>query len=90
MNDHASNNVNAEYGDKVKTVSNFKKKSNTYGISIDLSSGKMIRKVVYPNNDDAILMPRHATVISNDIFIPSWGMHAMAKTELKFAKITVR
>lgn len=90
MNDHTSNNVNAEYGDKVKTVSNFKKKSNTYGISIDLSSGKMVRKVVSANNDDSILMPRHAMVINNDVFIPSWHMHVMAKTELKFAKITVR
>jgi len=90
MNDHTSNNVNAEYGDKVKTVSNFKNKSNTYGISIDLSSGKMARKIVSANSSDAILMPRHAMVINNDVFIPSWRMHAMAKTELKFAKITVR
>jgi len=89
MNDHSSNNVNAEYGDKVKTVSNFKKKSNTYGVSIDLASGKMTRKIVSANNEDAILMPRHAMVINNDVFIPSWRQHAMAKTELKFAKITV-
>lgn len=90
LNDHTSNNVNAVYGDKVKTIANFKKRSNVYGISIDLATGKMNRKIVYENSDDAILMPRHAMVVANDIFIPSWRMHVIGKTELKFAKISVR
>jgi|CXWL01.1.fsa_nt_gi hypothetical protein len=90
MNDHTSNNVNVEYGDKVKTVYNFRKKSNVYGISIDLATGKMTRKTIGSNNDETVLMPRHAFVVKNELFIPSWRQHLMAKTELRFAKIVVK
>jgi hypothetical protein len=90
MNDHTSNNVNAEYGDKVKMVTNFRKKSNVYGISIDLGTGKMTRKIIGSNREDAILMPRHAYVIKNELVIPSWRQHMLAKTELKFARIQVK
>lgn len=90
MNDHTSNNVNAEYGDKIKTVYNFRKKSNVYGISIDLATGKMTRKNIGSNNEETILMPRHAFVVKNELFIPSWRQHLMAKTELRFAKIVVK
>lgn len=90
LNDHTSNNVTAQYGDKVKRVYNFKKKSNVYGISMDLATGAMNRKFIAVNNGETILMPRHGYVVKNEVVIPSWRMHAMAKTELKFAKITVK
>jgi len=90
FNDHTSNNVNPEYGSRVKTVFNFRKKSNVYGVSIDLATGKMTRKIIASNNDETILMPRHALVVNNEFFVPSWRQHLMAKTELKFAKITVK
>ena len=90
LNDHTSNNVMAQYGDKVKRVYNFKKKSNVYGISMDLATGSMTRKFIAVNNGETILMPRHGYVVKNEVIIPSWRMHAMAKTELKFAKITVK
>lgn len=90
MNDHTSNNVNPEYGTKVKTVYNFRKRSNMYAVAIDLATGKMTRKIVSPNSNETILMPRHAFVVKNEFFMPSWRQHAMAKTELKFAKVTVR
>jgi hypothetical protein len=97
LNDHTSNNVNPEYGTRVKTVSNFRKRSNVYGISIDLSTGKMTRKIIASNNDETILMPRHAYLVEDDngnktpeLIAPSWRMHMMAKTQLKFARITVK
>lgn len=90
MNDHTSNNVNPEYGDRVKTVYNFRKRSNTYGITVDLASGKMTRKIIASNNEETILMPRHGYVVNNELFVPSWRQHLMAKTELKFAKITIK
>lgn len=90
LNDHSSNNMIAGYGDKVKTAYNFRKRSNAYGISIDLATGKMNKKFIAENTNDAILMPRHALVVGSDVFIPSWRMHAMAKTELKFAKVSVK
>ena len=90
LNDHTSNNVNAQYGDKVKRVFNFKKRSNVYGISIDLATGSMTKKFIAANNGETILMPRHGYVVKNELIVPSWRMHALAKTELKFAKITVK
>lgn len=90
FNDHNSNNINAQYGDKVKTVSNFRKRSSAYGVSIDLSTGKMVRKNIASNNEETILMPRHAFVVNNELIVPSWRQHLMAKTELKFAKIVVK
>jgi hypothetical protein len=90
LNDHTSNNVNPQYGDKVKTVYNFRRKSNVYGIAVDLSTGKMVRKTIVSNDEETILMPRHALVVNNEFFVPSWRQHALAKTELKFAKITVK
>ncbi|MBL7730865.1 MAG: hypothetical protein JNM88_06775 [Chitinophagaceae bacterium] len=89
MNDHTSNNVNPQYGDRVKTVYNFRKRSNAVGVSVDLATGKMTRKVVSSNNDETVLMPRHALVVNNEVFMPSMRMKALAKTELKFARITV-
>ncbi len=90
MNDHTSNNVNPEYGDRVKTVSNFRKRSNAYGVSVDLATGKMTRKIITSNNEETVLMPRHAFVVKNEIFVPSWRQKLMAKTELRFAKIVVK
>lgn len=90
MNDHTSNNMNPQYGDKVKAVYNFRKKSNTYGIAIDLATGKMTRKFIASNNDETILMPRHAFVVKNDLYMPSWRIRLMAKTKLQFAKLTVK
>lgn len=90
LNDHISNNIKAKYGDRVKRVYNFKKKSNTYGITIDLVTGALTRKFIFANNTDAILMPRHGYVVGSELIVPSWRMHALAKTELKFAKIVVK
>jgi len=90
MNDHESNNVLGGYGDKVKTIYNFKKKSNAYAVAIDLATGKMAKKMIAANTNDQILTPRHAFVAGNDVYMPSWRAHAMAKTELKFAKLSVK
>lgn len=97
FNDHNSNNVNAEYGSKVKSISNFRKKSSAYAVAIDLSTGKMTRKLLWANNEETILMPRHAYVVgvntnnkTAEVISPSWRMHALAKTQLRFARITVR
>jgi hypothetical protein len=50
----------------------------------------MTRKIIASNNDETILMPRHAFVQKNELIAPSWRMHLMAKTQLKFARISVK
>jgi hypothetical protein len=37
---------------------------------------------------ETVLLP--AMVVGSAVFLPSWRQHLMAKTELKFAKITVK
>ncbi len=90
LNDHSSNNLNAQYGDKVKTTFNFKKKSNLYGITIDLATGKMTRKFILENDKETVLMPRHGYVYENEVVIPSWRMRTLGKTDLKFGRVTMK
>jgi hypothetical protein len=89
MNDHSSNNVVANYGDKVKTVSNFKKRSSVYGLSIDINTGKINKRFIVGNDEELIMMPRHAYVVNNEVFVPSWKQRTLAKTQFKMAKIIV-
>jgi hypothetical protein len=90
FNDHTSNNVNPEFGTRVKTVVNFRKRSNVYGVAVDLATGKMTRKNISSNSEETILMPRHSLVVNNELFVPSWRQHMLAKTEFKIAKISVK
>ncbi len=89
MNDHKKNTGNADYGNKVKMIRTFKKYSDTYGVMVDLNTGKLSRKFINENSDDIVLMPRHSYTVGNTIYIPSMRQHAMAKSELKIAKINV-
>lgn len=90
FNDHSKNNIIAAYGDRIKRIYNFRKNSNTWGISIDIPTGKMVRKTISTNDEETILMPRHAMVVKNEVFLPSWRIRALARTKFKMAKITVK
>ena len=90
FNDHSKNNTIAGYGDRVKRIYNFRRNSNTWGVSIDIATGKMSRKIVSTNDEETILMPRHAMVVKNEIFLPSWRIRALARTKFKMAKISVK
>ena len=88
LNDNSTATVNPQYGDKIPMLDNFKK-SNLYGISIDLATGKMTRKLIATNGAENIFTPRHAFVMNNEVLVPSWQIHLLTRTELKLAKITV-
>jgi hypothetical protein len=90
LNDHNSNNVAAQYGDKVKTVSNFKKKSSVYGLAIDVNTGKISKKFIVANDEDLVMMPRHSFVVGGEVFVPSWKQRVLAKTQFKMAKISIK
>lgn len=89
LNDDPANTANPRYGEKLKPVKNFRNQSTVYGISVDLNSGKMTRKIIAQNNSEAVLMPRHGYVLGNEVIMPSWRPKLIGKTELKFAKVTV-
>ncbi|HET9056107.1 MAG TPA: hypothetical protein VFN30_04590 [Chitinophagaceae bacterium] len=90
LNDHEKNTSIAKPGDRVKRVINFKKNSNVYGITIDIATGSMSKKIITANNADAILMPRQGYVINNEVVIPSWRVQALGKTKLKFVRLTIK
>ena len=89
LNDHEKNKEIGQYGNKIKMIRTFKKFSNTYGVSVDLNTGKLVKKFINENSEDIILMPRHSYTVGNTIYIPSMRQRLMAKSELKIAKITV-
>lgn len=90
FNDHSKNNTIAGYGDRIKRIYNFRKNSNTWGVSIDIPTGKMTRRTISTNDEETILMPRHAMVVKNEVFLPSWRIRALARTKFKMAKISVK
>ncbi len=90
LNDHTNNKTNTAYGKTVQEIYDFQKSSSIYGISIDLATGKMDRKLIAINNGETIPMPRHALVVQNELFIPSWKTKKLAKTKVRFAKILVK
>jgi len=90
LNDHKNNTVVGKYGDKVKRISNFRKYSDVYGISIDLESGKMTKKMIAGNEDDFIMMPRHAYVVKDQVYIPTLRRGSLfSKSRIKVTKVEV-
>jgi hypothetical protein len=90
FNDHSKNNTIPGYGDRVKRIYNFRRNSNTWGVSIDIPTGEMTRRTISTNDEETILMPRHAMVVKNEVFLPSWRVRALARTKFKMAKISVK
>ncbi|MFZ4058753.1 MAG: hypothetical protein ACOYKE_11480 [Ferruginibacter sp.] len=90
-NDHRTNAVIANYGDKVKSISNFKKKGELFAMSFDIATGKATKKSIAScADDDVITMPRHAMVIGNTFIVPAWRQRALGKTIFKIAEVTVK
>lgn len=89
-NDNVKNKNNLGIQDDIYTIANFSKHSNVYAVTIDLTTGKMKKKSIAPNDEETVLMPRHSYVIGNTIFAPSWKIKLVGKTTFKLAKITVK
>lgn len=89
LNDHQENR-DVRYGAPLKPVKDFKDRSNLYGVTVDLASGKTERKVIATNSEELILMPRHSYITGNEVLIPSLRGRTLAKTELKMAKLSIK
>lgn len=40
----------------------------------------MSRKLIASNNNETILMPRHAYVVNNELYVPSWRVRMIGRT----------
>jgi hypothetical protein len=89
MNDHSQNSGVKQLGDKVKTVTNFRK-SVAYAVTLDLANGQYSRKMILSNEDDPVLMPRFSYIVGKDFFLPAMKMKALGKTEFKIGKVSVK
>jgi hypothetical protein len=90
-NDNKKNEDVAAYGDKVKSISNFKKRGEMFGLSFDLASGKTTKTPISAcSDDDVITMPRHSFVMGNSLIVPAWRQKGIGKTIFKIAKVTIQ
>jgi hypothetical protein len=89
LNDHQQNAGVRKLGDKLKSVTNFRK-SVAYAVSLDLKTGQFTRKLLLSNEDDPVLMPRFSFVVDRDFYLPAMKMKALGKTEFKIGKVTVK
>lgn len=89
INDHPQNESVRKLGDKVRTVTNFRK-SVAYAVTLDLTTGQFARKIILSNEDDPVLMPRFGFVVGKDVYLPAMKMKALGKTDFKIGKISVR
>ena len=89
FNDHSDNSGVKKPGDKLKTISNFKK-STAYAVSLDINTGEINRSILLSNEDDPVLMPRFGFVSGNEIYMPAMKMKMMGKTEVKMGKVSVK
>lgn len=90
-NDNKNNTEVASYNDKVKTIANFKKRGEMYGLSFDIATGKTTRKAISAcSDDDVITMPRHSFVVGNAIIVPAWRQKIIGKTIFKIAKVSMQ
>ena len=89
FNDHSGNTAAKTSDDRVKSITNFKK-SVAYGISLDIATKEVNRKILLSNEDEPVLMPRFGFVSGNEVYMPAMKMKVMGKTEMKMGKITVR
>lgn len=89
FNDHSGNTAAKTSSDRVKSITNFKK-SVAYGISLDIATKEVNRKILLSNEDEPVLMPRFGFVSGNEVYMPAMKMKMMGKTEMKMGKITIR
>ncbi len=89
FNDHKKNEDVMELGQKVKGIGNFRK-SDCFGVKLDLLTGKYTRKYLFSNSDMPIAMPRLGTAIGNFLYIVGKDDRTFGKTKIAIAKISVK
>lgn len=87
FNDTPKNGDVTKPGQKVKSISSFRN-SECFSISLDEVTGKYSRKVFFSNADVPTAMPRHGSVIGQDMYLVGKTDRIFGKTKIAVAKIT--
>ena len=87
FNDSPKNATVSQPGQKVRTISSFRK-SDCFIVSLDEVTGKYQRKLFFSNAEVPTAMPRHSSVIGQDMYMVGKTDRLFGKTKLAVAKIT--
>ena len=65
-------------------------KSDCFLLSLDPVSGKLVRKVIFSNDDVPTAMPRLSSVLGSEMYVIGKQDRFLAKTKIAVAKIEIK
>lgn len=92
MNDHSKNQDVTRAGQKAKTMLN-PKKSNTFLLNVDLTTGEIKRKFLFSNEDTPPPMIRHGVLMDNIFYMvgkKAGALGILSKPKIAVGKLTFK
>lgn len=89
FNDNPQNTNVLEPGNRLKKIQTFKK-SSCFTVTIDMTTGKMTRKLFFSNDGIPAAMPRHTSVFGKEIYMIGKSYQGLTKSKISVGKITVK
>lgn len=87
FNDHRKNAAVTSAGQKVSRIEAYAQ-SDCYVVTLDATTGKLQRKVMFANDDQPTAMPRKGSIIGKDLYIIGKTDRLFGKTKLAVGKIS--
>jgi hypothetical protein len=89
FNDSKKNQNTLELGQRVKMM-NYFRKSQCYGVDLDLVTGNYTRNILFSNDDVPTAMPRLASGIGKDLYIVGKEDRMLGKSKIAIAKVSIK
>ncbi len=89
FNDSKRNLNTLELGQRVKKMSYFRK-SECFGVDLDLVTGKYTRSILFSNDDVPTAMPRLASGLGKDLFIIGKEDRMLGRSKIAIAKLSLK
>ena len=89
FNDHKKNENALELGQKVKGISYFRK-SQCYGVDLDLITGKYSRSLLFSNDDVPTAMPRLSSGFGKTLYMIGKEDRMLGKSKIAIAKVVLK
>ena len=89
FNDSKRNLNTLELGQRVKKMSYFRK-SECFGVDLDLVTGKYTRSILFSNDDVPTAMPRLASGLGKDLFMVGKEDRMLGRSKIAIAKVSLK
>ncbi len=89
FNDTKKNENTLELGQRVRKVSYFRK-SECFGVDLDLVTGKYTRHILFSNNDVPTAMPRLASGLGKDLYMVGKEDRMLGRSKIAIAKVSLK